>query len=1302
MTFCPNPNSEVFKRLEAAVGKNKSYYYWNQFEGNPTEADLVDLETTGAVLKDVNEFIKKHAPKGKTDPHAYKEILKGVVEINRHYGEKILKYEQSPDGNWRLYKLENSLENRKKIKSFEMALPSIEKIANSNHVLAPLAKKLIPYIKHNNVLIRTIDTDVLKVTDKGISAVGLYYNYDNYIDIASKHARDGNFETVLIHELLHAISYHELRKNTKENEDFKKLYEYAKKLGVEGYPMTDIDEFLVGIFTNSSFMKKLESLPPMDKQNNYKNYFDEILDFFKKLLNLQKESSLFEQVMYVSSNILENFKNESEYLEMLNNLENSNLNDEVKIKPGVQELFDSNPELAAIGTVKQYSQYVDTIFPDSKVKDIVYHGTDNKDVKFYKNNTEGFFSKVKGGTPNAIFFSKDKAPKDSVYTRAFTLSVLLDLKKPFNRDDKGDRDSYPENYKTTINNAENNGFDGVRILNTHDNFDTDVFVVFDPEQIHILGSKQDVEGFKNFVNSRESTNKPDYQYLQKESSEGIIASEKTIRDLAARMSDRIGIPVKFETDRTKPYKGKLENNTAYVNLAYATLDTPIHEILGHAIIRAVKINNPQLYQNLLKELETGRGEEVLDRVKRDYKVKQVYIGRDKTGIYQEQPYTLEEQQEEAIVELLGLMTAEKLDAVKDGKLISLLKRLLKEMKQFIRSLIKQREVEILKLPDNMTLGDLSDLLAYSNSKLILPGYEVEYTTPDNNKFKTYQEASNHISELAKSVEDVDLSGVKLPIDNDIKNVKDIPINEFEGVDGRAFKKINNKWYDVRIQIDWKDSTKQEVIEIPTNILQTDEEILYYYNNREGSFNGNDFIRNDFKGFIEKNKEYEQSKEIIEEWKKVNNIVYNPEEIYSRGQEFSSVVGAYSSFDVNLMMQNLLQHIEDNEKAGGVFALSAYTKPVDKTIGHLEGGGGKIKFKLYPQSKDILWATNIDAYSGSVWDAAEKVNKNKKSELLGVSYTKYPALQNVNTVQPNLASIVDNLAHHHNELGIVLTGNNFRLEYDEDIPYTTKKIIDGINKILDQKYGELIKPKIEKSSGYTEKLSFLNQELEYNRMFKDEEPKAKIAYLETLKKIEELKREGVTGIRPTQTSETLKESIESVKDIIIGKVQQGYYMEFRDFEEDYGYNDFEIIYDKEDVPNRPYVIYGIKDSEKHVIEYLPTKELAEYRLDLYKNYKEKEYTSQALINTKIAALKEVAKKYPRTLIRSEVKPQIKNVASKGKENDLFEADDLPFQKIPSLKSDYNSIKLQLDNLNITEEQYNNLTQQEKDKLKSCYL
>lgn len=34
------------------------------------------------------------------------------------------------------------------------------------------------------------------------------------------------------------------------------------------------------------------------------------------------------------------------------------------IKSGVESLFDSNPELVAIGSLEQYSAYLDTIFPD--------------------------------------------------------------------------------------------------------------------------------------------------------------------------------------------------------------------------------------------------------------------------------------------------------------------------------------------------------------------------------------------------------------------------------------------------------------------------------------------------------------------------------------------------------------------------------------------------------------------------------------------------------------------------------------------------------------------------------------------------------------------------------------------------------------------------------------------------------------------------------------------------------------------------------------------------------------------------
>jgi hypothetical protein len=93
-----------------------------------------------------------------------------------------------------------------------------------------------------------------------------------------------------------------------------------------------------------------------------------------------------------------------------------------------------------------------------------------------------------------------------------------------------------------------------------------------------------------------------FQKFTSQPTEGQVVSEKTIRDLAARISDRIGIPYKIESDRTKQYKGKIENGTAYINLAYATLDTIFHEVAGHSIIRALKIKSEQSIDVYLQEM----------------------------------------------------------------------------------------------------------------------------------------------------------------------------------------------------------------------------------------------------------------------------------------------------------------------------------------------------------------------------------------------------------------------------------------------------------------------------------------------------------------------------------------------------------------------------------------------------------------------------------------------------------------------------------------------------------------------------
>ena len=89
------------------------------------------------------------------------------------------------------------------------------------------------------------------------------------------------------------------------------------------------------------------------------------------------------------------------------------------VKEGVQELFDSNPELAKIGTAVQYSKYLKTVFPSSTVKDILYHGTYQDFDQFSKEklgNTTGLgkiTDNKRGETfdydsANAFFFTDNK------------------------------------------------------------------------------------------------------------------------------------------------------------------------------------------------------------------------------------------------------------------------------------------------------------------------------------------------------------------------------------------------------------------------------------------------------------------------------------------------------------------------------------------------------------------------------------------------------------------------------------------------------------------------------------------------------------------------------------------------------------------------------------------------------------------------------------------------------------------------------------------------------------------------------
>lgn len=183
-------------------------------------------------------------------------------------------------------------------------------------------------------------------------------------------------------------------------------------------------------------------------------------------------------------------------------------------KEGLEFAYYSNLELATIGSKEQYNEYIRTIFPNSKTPNIYYHGG-RKGIETFKTPKDFDFKKNKGvhsGTKDyGIYFTGDKSIAKT-YSRGYN---------------KLERQIYPvllntqEVYKTNKFFALNlRKLFGSKVLNpqsiTERDFNTTLkgkdsviwhgekgeIIVFNPSQIHILGSKSDVEGFRNYVKNQ--------------------------------------------------------------------------------------------------------------------------------------------------------------------------------------------------------------------------------------------------------------------------------------------------------------------------------------------------------------------------------------------------------------------------------------------------------------------------------------------------------------------------------------------------------------------------------------------------------------------------------------------------------------------------------------------------------------------------------------------------------------------------------------------------------------------------------
>lgn len=165
------------------------------------------------------------------------------------------------------------------------------------------------------------------------------------------------------------------------------------------------------------------------------------------------------------------------------------------IKQGVDFVFKQNPELYKIGTKEQYSEYLDTIFSDSKVKDIVYHVSPNKIEKFRDNMFGVYFS---------------YSPIQGVYGDFINI-VLLNVNslliRPKPEDSTEDKVIYDKEYRSYNNPSFSP--EGCPIYKYDASIESSTVTkegvqikVRNPEQIYILGFNEDIAKFKEFVSSR--------------------------------------------------------------------------------------------------------------------------------------------------------------------------------------------------------------------------------------------------------------------------------------------------------------------------------------------------------------------------------------------------------------------------------------------------------------------------------------------------------------------------------------------------------------------------------------------------------------------------------------------------------------------------------------------------------------------------------------------------------------------------------------------------------------------------------
>ena len=157
----------------------------------------------------------------------------------------------------------------------------------------------------------------------------------------------------------------------------------------------------------------------------------------------------------------------------------------------VAKVFHLHPELAAIGTPKQYAEYVLTVFPESKFKEIVWHASPHVERR------QELDSSKSRSKRKATYFGTHEGVEKYLGEPGQLYAAVLDLRNPYIQN-PGPEDEWVTDQLTSedLDEFRRHGHDG---LIGEGMFGDKEILAFDSGQIHVLGTEEDAAKFRDFV-----------------------------------------------------------------------------------------------------------------------------------------------------------------------------------------------------------------------------------------------------------------------------------------------------------------------------------------------------------------------------------------------------------------------------------------------------------------------------------------------------------------------------------------------------------------------------------------------------------------------------------------------------------------------------------------------------------------------------------------------------------------------------------------------------------------------------------